>query len=79
MRTRKPYEHDCTACVWVGWLSGFERAPDKLANVYHCAACDGGTVLIRYGDRPEQYWSMPVGACVKGTIGIMDGETENKP
>ena len=52
----QPYKHDCSVCVWVGWLHlGNDNG---WGNVYIC----GKTVVIRHSDEPSDYWSMNAGS-----------------
>lgn len=66
MMTIKPYEHDCSACKWVGWYH--HPGSDLPANVYLC----GETVVIRLSDKPSDYWSSTASDRVKGDIGYIN-------
>jgi hypothetical protein len=44
------YKHDCDACRFIGQHNEFD--------VYHCAQCDGGTIVARFSDEPSGYASM---------------------
>lgn len=71
----KPYVHDCDQCIWVGWTP-CRDAENGWGNMYFCPpsvkTLTGikGTVIIRYGDRGNQYLSMPVGIATKGSLGV---------
>jgi len=70
----QPYEHDCDRCIWVGWFPGSDG---RWGNMYFCPPRtederDRGSVVIRYSDRPDDYWSSPVGACVKGGLSMSE-------
>jgi len=72
MKSRKrlqPYKHDCDQCIWVGWVP-WREAQDGYGNMYYCPRCDGGTIVIRYGDEPSDYYSSPIGASDRGSIDI---------
>ena len=66
----EPYKHDCAACVWVGFISNVKG--QKVGNMYFCPKCDSkyGSIIIRFSDEPSDYWSAPVGAAVKGSLGV---------
>ena len=69
-----PYQHDCENCVWVGWTP-CRNASNGWGNMYFCQGVAGGragTVIIRYGNEPHEYLSMPVGVCQKGGLGIAE-------
>jgi len=73
MSVLEPYKHDCTACVWVGWIyvKGGGKHGSDWGNMYYCPQADGtkyGSVIIRFSDEGSDYWSNPIGACVKGGI-----------
>ncbi len=68
----KPYKHDCDCCIWVGWIP-CRDAENGWGNMYFCPKAIGsahGSVIIRYGDKPEAYLSMPVGVCTKGSLEV---------
>ena len=75
----KPYKHDCDNCVWVGWIP-CRDAKNGWGNTYFCPPATrivgdikglgSGSVMIRYGDKPEEYLSMPVGVCTKGSLEV---------
>ena len=73
----KPYAHDCQSCVWVGWIhvQGGGKFGSSWGNMYFCPpdavmSSPQGSVLIRFSDEPSDYWSSPVGACVKGSLEV---------
>lgn len=45
------FKHDCDSCEFMG--------PRGEYDAYWCARADGGSVLLRYGDKGEQYASYP--------------------
>jgi len=54
VKTIQPYEHDCTNCKWVGWIS----VNGKLGNMYVCPKdeeCRFIEILIRWSDEPSDY------------------------
>ena len=63
-----PYEHDCKSCKWVGWLTDFSLGKNDLANVYICKK----SIIIRFGDKPEEYISMRMGLSQKGNIKLCE-------
>lgn len=75
----RPYQHDCDHCIWVGWVE-CSHSVNNWGNMYFCPyALTGvvdnkglsrGSVIVRYGNRPPEYLSMPVGVCTKGSLGI---------
>jgi len=75
----QPYKHDCTACIWVGWIyiKGGGKFGSDWGNMYYCpprpkVAMDQGSVVIRFSDEPSDYWSNAVGVAVKGGLDIGD-------
>lgn len=71
-RAIQPYKHDCDRCIWCGWVP---MGDGQLANLYYCppreeAAGDRGSILLRFSDRPGDYFSTPVGAAVKGSVSV---------
>lgn len=46
------YKHDCDACRYAGNWEG--------QDLYYCPNCDGGTVVLRYGDDGPDYASLPL-------------------
>jgi len=80
----EPYEHDCTRCVWVGWIyvKGGGKWGSDWGNMYFCpphSATDRGSVIIRFSDEPSDYWSNPVGVCSKGSLSVDADEQEILP
>ena len=75
-----PYEHDCDRCVWVGWFhkQGGGKNGSNWGNMYFCPsdptkddfAETPGTILIRFSDQPDDYWSRGAGECIKGNIAV---------
>lgn len=69
----KPYVHDCDQCIWVGWIP-CRDAKNGYGNMYFCpppsVGLGKGTMITRYGDRGDQYLSMPVGVVTKGSLGV---------
>ena len=65
MARYEPYKHQCDCCEWLGWLT-----LDRRYNAYLCRGhCQlSTTVLLRYGDKPEEYRTLSVGT-VKGSVG----------
>lgn len=52
MSTEPRYEHDCDACVFI--------ESHALGDIWVCpGSVLGPTVIIRRGDEPWDYWSMP--------------------
>ena len=53
----RPFEHDCAQCYPVGWFH-----PEAQAyNVYFCPNSEGGgSIILRFGEAPEDYASFPV-------------------
>ena len=53
---QKPlYQHDCEDCIYLG--------SDEIRDYYFClghSANDSGTLIIRLGNYPSDYFSMPV-------------------
>ena len=69
MPTLMPYKHDCEKCIWVSWI----KVGDRWGNMYYCPECSKqGSVIIRFSDEVDDYWSSPVGALSKGSLGLPD-------
>ena len=71
---KQPYKHDCDHCIWVTWIA----APNPVsgsewANMYFCPKTH--SVIIRFSDEPEDYWSAPIGVMKKGPLQITTKET----
>ena len=53
---QKPlYQHDCEDCIYLG--------SDEIRDYYFClehSSFDSGTLIIRLGNYPSDYFSMPV-------------------
>ncbi len=53
---QKPlYQHDCEDCIYLG--------SDEIRDYYFClehSPFDSGTLIIRLGNYPSDYFSMPV-------------------
>lgn len=45
------FKHDCDKCQFIGGL--YRNGCDYFADIYMC----GYTVLFRYSDEPDNYWS----------------------
>jgi hypothetical protein len=56
MRVARPFKHDCARCVPVGWF----HDRNKAYNIYFCKTEHGGSIIMRYGDDPQDYASYPV-------------------
>ena len=59
----KPYDHDCKACVWVGWYGDEDEA---LANIWFCPRkgepdWNKGNLIIRNSSKASDCWSHMVG------------------
>lgn len=56
LEKQKPlYRHDCKDCIYLG--------SDEIRDYYFCiehSAYDSGTLIIRLGNYPSDYFSMPV-------------------
>lgn len=56
LEKQKPlYRHDCKDCIYLG--------SDEIRDYYFCiehSAYDSGTLIIRLGNYPGDYFSMPV-------------------
>ena len=74
-RNIEPYEHDCDRCIWVGWV---KWEGNRFGNMYFCPPRDGsgskGSVIVRFGNRADDYWSSPVGVCLKGPLNVDEDE-----
>lgn len=59
------FEHDCSSCQFLGQFT-YEpprEMRERMVDLYYCAGCEadmGGTILVRDGDAPHEYGSMPV-------------------
>ena len=76
----RPFHHDCESCTWVGWLVLEKRA----YNIYvHDYKKEGGlglmdcTLIMRYGDEPSEYLSMPFPGLPKGDCEFNDSPPTN--
>jgi hypothetical protein len=49
------YQHDCDGCQFQGQHTVGETEVDA----YWCPKCDGGSVILRYGDDGPEYASSP--------------------
>ena len=68
----RPFKHDCDDCIPVGW----HHVGDRAYNVYFCPGSKGrGTIILRYGDSPEEYASLSVwpGTTALGNCGYGPG------
>lgn len=56
LEKQKPlYRHDCKDCIYLG--------SDEIRDYYFCiehSAYDSGTLIIRLGNYPSDYFSMPI-------------------
>ncbi len=43
---------------------------DLLKDMIVLRGLDKGSIIIRYGNHPNEYLSMLVGACTKGSLGV---------
>ena len=74
----EPYKHNCTNCVWGGWIT----IGNKLGNIYFCPNSDGkhskvlGHVIIRFSDKPLDYWDAPIGAFKKTPLELEEENNE---
>ena len=77
----QPYKHDCEQCIWVSWIhiKGGGKFGGDWGNMYYCPPKPGGigsgkhgSILIRFSDEPSDYWSSPIGMCVKGALDVGD-------
>ncbi len=78
-----PYVHDCDQCIWVGWTP-YRDAENGYGNMYFCPPeikkiggskgqrinVGKGLVIIRYGDRGNQSFCMPIGIATKCSLDI---------
>jgi hypothetical protein len=78
-KTLQPYEHDCEACIFVGWIhiKGGGKHGSDWGNMYFCPPRKGslgkhGSVVIRFSDEPSDYWSSPIGIIGKAALQIED-------
>jgi len=70
-----PYKHDCDNCIWVGWV----YMDDRYGNMYFCPKSEGyGSVVVRFSDRIDDYWSSPVGCAYKGSLNIGNTTTSKE-
>lgn len=51
MKVIQPYEHDCSNCKWVGWVT----VNDKLGNMYLCQREKMTEIIIRWSDEGSDY------------------------
>lgn len=67
----EPYIHDCTDCVWVGWIhiQGGGKWGSNWGNMYLHGQGGRQSVVIRFSDEPSDYWSASVGGCERGALG----------
>ena len=57
------HTHDCDGCEYLGTIDGpdpYSCGELRVWDLYHCAKCDEGTVIARYGSEGSQYCSMPL-------------------
>src|SRR5688572_30134387 len=57
------FTHDCDDCRFLGTIKVKSfRFPKKESTIdsYHCPLCDGGTIVLRYGNNGPDYASMPI-------------------
>lgn len=74
----QPYKHDCPHCIWGGWIhvKGGGKFGSDWGNLYFCPNQNKdadtlkypGSVIIRFSDEPDDYWSTPIGGLVKGGL-----------
>ncbi len=50
------YEHDCRSCEF---LETFEVPDCEIFDLYFCARCDEGTIVMRYDNEGRDYASYP--------------------
>jgi hypothetical protein len=77
MKVLQPYAHECSNCIWVGWIyvKGGGKWGSDWGNMYFCPNNrEGrhGSVIIRFSDEPSDYWSNEVGICRKGALELCD-------
>ena len=82
----QPYKHDCDKCIWVAWIhvKGGGKFGNDWGNMYFCPnPSDGepknlspGSVIIRFSDTPDDYWSSPIGFGVPGPLSLRPADTE---
>jgi len=67
-RTKPIYAHSCDTCTFLGRL---HCEDDRKYDLYRCSPelSVDVTYLARYGDAPEDYWSMPWGVLRKAEGG----------
>jgi len=62
-KEKKPvFDHDCTACEYLGRLAGFTPEPGnpQFFDVYRCpGGALGPSYIARFGNTDFEYWSMP--------------------
>ena len=71
--TLQPYKHDCDACLWVGWIhvKGGGKTGNNWGNMYYCPReGDHGSVIIRFSDQSDDYWSSGVLMGAKGGLSV---------
>lgn len=66
-KTKPLYQHDCNDCIYLG--------ADEIRDYYFCkerSISDSGTLIIRLGNNPSDYFSMPMNVVIselsKGTL-----------
>lgn len=65
----KPFRHNCKRCVFVSWI----EVEGKLSQMYYHKPTKGqkyGSIVIRYGNKPHEYWSSPIGATILGDLHV---------
>lgn len=69
----EPYDHDCPRCLWGGWIN----VNGRWGNLYFCPSQPEtvsdttkfpGSVLIRFSNEVNDYWSVPIGNTEKGAL-----------
>jgi len=66
------HPHDCEHCEFIASLRDSDAPAYPQFDAYFCeemSVCPGGTLLLRSGSAPWDYWSMPVGTIEEAMVG----------